>query len=453
MLRTFGLSARRQWLRPLLPFHGHIQEPADIDGQCRCQPVQNIDRWVELLLFDAADVGAIDVRIDGQTLLTQRLFRAQPTKIPRDASTTVHGPHATNLSPVKPSNIFDINGFSSLLLSFMEARMTRAWCQRILGLAMLLLAATGQTYGQRLPQSPWMNGPDQSAHSACMIEKRATDTTGLYIYADYQGFLEFSVYNKAWEESGFTEVDLSVTIDEKRFDVSSTFREQPPRAVIPIPSLDASLRQSRSLRIQGADLLIAIDLDDIGQAIDAVTGCVTRTYGFVEVEEDPPTDNLSDRLGQAVDSSQLQESILATFQCRIDTRNLLGFVSPQSGPPTMETFALTETGNARINGRTLAPVRVESGEHGIELAIFDVRQVIGAYSAVSSSAPPLVNMTDDEMAAYGALNSISSAIIDQMLNGRQRFMAINLAASEVSFFDLTADNAVTNANAASCQRL
>lgn len=111
---AIGLSSRPQWLGRHLGRVWQRQKVADIDRQGCRKAIKNIDRRIELLLLDAADVAAVNIGIDGKHFLTHALCRANSPKIPSDAGASVHGPQAINLLLVKPSNIFDIKDKSRL---------------------------------------------------------------------------------------------------------------------------------------------------------------------------------------------------------------------------------------------------------------------------------------------------------------------------------------------------
>lgn len=110
-LPVFRFSARWQGLGLRLLGWGHEQELADVNGKRRRQPVQKINRSAETLLLNAANRRAVHLSIDGKVFLAHALFGPDTAKIPSDAGTSLHGPHATNLSRFKPSYIFYILRF------------------------------------------------------------------------------------------------------------------------------------------------------------------------------------------------------------------------------------------------------------------------------------------------------------------------------------------------------
>jgi len=83
-----------------------------VHGQCGSEPVKEIDCWVELPLFDAADVCAVHASIERQAFLSEALRGSNSPQVPSDARTSIHGGDAINLLALKPSNIFDILGWS-----------------------------------------------------------------------------------------------------------------------------------------------------------------------------------------------------------------------------------------------------------------------------------------------------------------------------------------------------
>ena len=77
-LRRGGISRHGGQQRAHVELHG-----------CR-QPVQHIDARVEGLPLDAADIAAIDVRIEGQTFLGKLPFDPQAAQVPSQSSSPIH---------------------------------------------------------------------------------------------------------------------------------------------------------------------------------------------------------------------------------------------------------------------------------------------------------------------------------------------------------------------------
>lgn len=111
-LLAFGLAAGpERGENAAFPGRKWRDQLRHVDAQRSRKPIQDIDRRIERTLFNAADVGAVNVSVHRERLLGDALRGPKASKISGNAGAAVHAAHATSLRLFKPSNMFDILDF------------------------------------------------------------------------------------------------------------------------------------------------------------------------------------------------------------------------------------------------------------------------------------------------------------------------------------------------------
>lgn len=103
-----GLAACAEGLRRTNAFGWDRKEGQQIDRQGGGEAFDHIHGRIVITTLDAADRRAIEIGVNCQTLLRDRLCSSYLPKIPCKSRPSVHAAHATNLRPSNPSDISDI---------------------------------------------------------------------------------------------------------------------------------------------------------------------------------------------------------------------------------------------------------------------------------------------------------------------------------------------------------
>ncbi|WP_152047150.1 hypothetical protein [Aureimonas psammosilenae] len=356
-----------------------------------------------------------------------------------------------------------------------------------------LLPYTEEAVAQSTPSAgslvgSWQVGPqtDPEIAGSCVMEQAADARRSIFAVIDDEGIVQVGLRNRdRFPLTPSDDPNIQFVFDK----VPSTWhwsRLVTPEVVLtdtPYQSaepgqLERELRAANRIEVRAKSYAATLTASATGEALDALRRCDSDTDTdegdeFI-IAEPPPTSppaasqgtaaqaapsgsgSEADRLGQAMGAMAGRSPTFAQYRCAFSVSQFTGIL-PINGKDDHGTLTLSiaEDGSGEMNGGRFQPVYADGS-----VANGDLRSVAYRVSDITAAtnrspehaAPPLLYMTESEMAAYRFGMKYMQGLGQQMMAGRQRYMTVSLADDVVRFLDLTPQNQAANIATLECFR-